>query len=87
MDVVCVLDDDGFAALFPDVQHHDHPTVAYFENDPRWLLMSVAFSDWLSAQVGLPVDFKFQPMAFANSGHRGYRQPLGLRTVARRLPK
>lgn len=86
VDVVCILHDDDFAALFPDVQHHTDPLCAHFEMDPRWLILTVALSDWLSGQIGHPVDFKFQPMTFANGAHhRKCRHPLGLRTVARRL--
>lgn len=88
VDVVCILHDDDFTALFPDVQRHDDPNCAYFENDPRWLVMTVALSDWISSQIGHPVDFKFQPMTFANSRyHRQARHSLGLRTVAKRLQK
>lgn len=85
IDVVCILDDTDFAGLFPDVHHHDHPSVGYFESDPRWLIMSVAISEWLTQQVGALVDFKFQPMTFANARHDGPRHPLGYRTMARRL--
>lgn len=84
VDVVCILADKDFAELFPDVADPTG-TSAHFELDPRWLILSVAISDWLSAQIGLTVDFKFQPMTFANARHSAPRQPLGLRTVARRL--
>lgn len=85
IDVVCILCDEDFEQLFPDV-HHVAGNTAHFELDPRWLIMSVTISDWLTAQVGIgkPVDFKFQPMTFANARHKGNRDPLGLRTVARR---
>lgn len=84
VDVVCILADKDFADLFPDV-HQPNSTSAHFELDPRWLIMSVALSDWLTVQVGRPVDFKFQPMTFANARHDNRRHPLGHRTVARRL--
>ncbi len=86
VDVVCILADEDFAQLFPDV-HHVASNGAYFESDPRWLLLSVSLSNWLSEQVGLPVDFKFQPMTFANARHDRPRRPLGHRTVPRRLEK
>lgn len=82
VDVVCILADEDFDALFPDA-HRD--VGASFELDPRWLILSVSISDWLSRQIDMPVDFKFQPMTFANSRHARRRQPLGLRTRARRL--
>lgn len=89
VDVVCILADKDFAGLFPDVHHHESATTAYFEMDPRWLLLSVTISDWLTHQLGagVPVDFKFQPMTFANARHDRARQPLGHRTVALRLSK
>lgn len=71
VDVVCILDDAAFAALFPDAADH-------FEGDQRWLVLTVALSHWLSAQSGLPIDFKFQPMKHANSAHSWPRDPIGL---------
>lgn len=85
VDVVCILHDEDFAELFPDA--HQDLTHAHFELDPRWLLMTVWVSDWLSAQIGKPVDFKFQPMTFANKRHDKMRHSLGMRMVARRLEK
>jgi len=73
VDVVLILDDKSFYAEFP----HAHPSS--FEWDNKWLLMTVALSDWLRAQTDLPVDFKIQPMEWANKRHSGRRHALGFR--------
>jgi len=73
IDVVMMLDEKSFYQEFP----HALPTS--FEWDNKWLLHTVALSDWWAAQTGLPVDFKIQPMDWANGRHKGRRHPLGLR--------
>lgn len=46
-------------------------------------LLDLAFSGWLAAQTGLPVDFQIQRMTEANERHGGkVRNPLGRRTLA-----
>jgi hypothetical protein len=82
VDVVCMLDDKEFGALFPDAQFSER--IASFEFDPRWLVLTVALSDWLTGQIGIPVDFKFQPTSFVNARHHGARHALGLRMQPRR---
>lgn len=72
VDVRMILDDEAFAALFPDAKDH-------WENDPRWLVMTVAISKHLSDLTGLPIDFQFQPRTHANERHSGPRDALGLR--------
>lgn len=72
IDVRLMMDDNAFGALFPGVGEH-------WEFDPRWLIMTVAISKWLSDQTGLPVDFQFQPQTHANARHKGPRNALGLR--------
>jgi hypothetical protein len=71
VDVRLIMSDEDFAALFPDARQH-------WEGDPRWLLLTVAISQWLSGQTGLPVDFQFQPQTHANERHPGQRSALGL---------
>jgi hypothetical protein len=83
VDVVCIMDDAEFTALFPDA--HWTADAASWEFDPRWLVMTVVISEWLGRQIDRRVDFKFQPMTYANKRHKGMRHPLGHRTVARRL--
>lgn len=80
VDVRMMLDDATFAKMFPKalVGHG-----AAWEFDPRWTLMTVCISTWLREKTGLPVDFQFQPMSFANEKHKGKRHALGLRFVAR----
>lgn len=73
VDIVCILGDCDFAKLFPDVLKPEG-NHGYFEHDPRWLMLTIMLSDWLTKQAGVPVDFKFQPMTFANTRHAGGRR-------------
>ena len=72
VDVRYILPDYAFDKLFPDAGKN-------WEQDPRWLVMTVAISAWLKAQTGLPIDFQFQPQTHANERHRGKRSALGIR--------
>lgn len=63
VDVVLILDDELFKREFPGATH------STFEFDTKWLLHTVAISDWLKAQTGLPIDFKIQPQTWANKTH------------------
>ena len=74
VDVVMILEDEDFQCEFPDTNAGG----SSWEFDPKWLIMTVAISDWLSAQTGLPVDFKFQPRTKANAAHKGRRYAVGL---------
>lgn len=78
VDVRLIMQDDLFAEHFPDAEDH-------WEHDAKWLLLTTAISDWLSAKTGLPVDFQFQPMSHANARHKGPRSALGLR-IAKEQP-
>lgn len=78
VDVVKIMPDEAFTALFPDA--HDQ---GRWEHDPRWLLMTIALSRYLSSRTGLPIDFKFQPQTWANERHKGPRSALGLRMPPR----
>jgi len=73
VDVRLIMDDEAFATLFPAVEGET------WEFDPRWLLLTVAISQWLSKQTGLSIDFQFQPMTHANTRHHGRRNALGMR--------
>lgn len=75
VDVRYILPDTEFQALFPDACLKG---VGEWEFDPRWLLLTVSISAWLSKQTGLPIDFQFQPQTHANSRHRGPRNAVGL---------
>jgi len=79
VDVRMIMSDEVFARTFPRAQLHN----ASWEFDPRWTLMTTAISKWLSDQTGLPVDFQFQPMTFANEHHKGPRHPVGMKYVPR----
>lgn len=78
IDLRYILPDDEFAKLFPDAEDH-------WEQDPRWLLLTVAISGWLSKQTGLPVDFQFQPQTHANARHKGPRNAYGMRIRKRTM--
>jgi hypothetical protein len=73
VDVRLIMDDEEFAKLFPNALDQGR-----WESDPRWLLMTVAISDWLRKVTGLPVDFQFQPRTHANDRHSGKRNAVGL---------
>lgn len=79
VDVRLIMEDAAFERLFPAVEMHS----GAWEFDPRWCLMTVAISKWLSAETGLPIDFQFQPMTHANKHHEGPRHAAGLR-ISRR---
>jgi hypothetical protein len=72
VDVRFIMEDASFAKLFPDAGDH-------WEFDPRWLLMTVSISQYLSKLTGLPIDFQFQPRTHANERHKGRRNAIGLR--------
>jgi len=75
VDVRLILEDTAFEKLFPAATVHS----GAWEFDPRWCLLTVAISKWLSAETGLPIDFQFQPMSHANERHKGRRNAAGLR--------
>ena len=77
VDVVMILDDEAFRREFPAAEIRG----GAFECDPKWLVLTIAISDWLKAQTGLPIDFKFQPQTWANDRHKGVRNALGMRIV------
>jgi hypothetical protein len=72
VDVRFIMEDKKFAELFPDAGD-------YREQDQRWLLLTVAISEWLSKITGLPIDFQIQSQTHANARHRGKRSALGLK--------
>lgn len=79
VDVRMIMDDETFGKTFPKAMLSN----ATWEFDPRWCLMTVAISQWLRDQTGLPIDFQFQPMTFANAKHNKPRHPVGLHYVPR----
>jgi hypothetical protein len=73
VDLRMMFRDEDFAKLFPDAGEH-------WEHDSRWLLLTSAISAWLSQRSGLPVDFQFQPMTWANKKFEGkIRYAVGIR--------
>lgn len=77
IDVRMILDDDSFKELFPDVRLDTG--AAIWEFDPRWTLMCTVIAQWMRAATGLPIDFQFQPMTWANQRHNKPRHAAGLR--------
>lgn len=72
IDIRLIMQDELFAETFPDAGSN-------WEFDAKWLLLTVAISQWLSKQSGLPVDFQFQPMTHANKAHKKLRSAIGLK--------
>jgi hypothetical protein len=68
------MEDEAFNKLFPDAGDR-------WEYDPRWLVMTVSISKWMSLITGLPIDFQFQKASHANKHHNGPRSALGLRNA------
>lgn len=79
VDVVMILEDGAFLREFPDAEVRG----GGFECDPKWLILTIAISEWLKAQTGLPIDFKFQPQTWANERHVGRRDAIGMHVVWR----
>ncbi len=71
VDVRLMLSDEVFAREFPNAGQH-------WEHDARWLLLTVAISEYLSKRTGLPIDFQFQPKTHANEKHHGRRNAIGI---------
>jgi len=73
VDVRFIMEDAAFDALFPRATNN------CWEQDTRWLLLTVSISEHLSKVTGLPVDFQFQRQSHANERHLGPRHAIGLR--------
>jgi hypothetical protein len=71
IDIRFIMEDNEFANLFPDAGQH-------WEQDIRWLLLTILISKELSKCCGHPVDFQFQPRTHANERHNGPRHALGM---------
>lgn len=74
IDLVIILPDDEFQREFPNVDIKN----GLWESDPKWLIHTVALSNWLSGLTGLPIDFKIQARSKANELHKGPRNAMGL---------
>ncbi len=77
VDIRFIMSDAAFEALFPAACVDN----ARWEADPRWCLLVIAISERLSKVTGLPIDFQFQPMTFANARHAKARHALGMRVA------
>ena len=71
IDVRYIMEDAEFAKLFPDAGQ-------CWEQDARWLLLTVSISEYLSKRTGLPIDFQIQPQTHANERHSKPRHAIGL---------
>lgn len=75
VDLRYIMADDEFRVLFPDAGD-------FWEQDARWLLLTVSISERLSRITRLPIDFQIQPQTRANERHPGPRHSMGL-TIAK----
>lgn len=65
VDIRMWMPDDDFARLFPNAL----AARGRWECDPRWCIMMVSLSHWLTTQTGLPVDFQILPLSYAQERH------------------
>ena len=72
VDVRLIMPDETFNQEFPEAG-------SQWEHNAKWLLLTVAISDWLSKQTGLPIDFQFQPQTHANERFSGNRAAIGFK--------
>lgn len=72
VDVRYIMDDEQFESEFPDAGQ-------CWEQDAKWLLLTVSISERLSKVTGLPIDFQIQPRTHANERHKGVRSAIGLK--------
>ena len=80
VDIRYIMRDDKFLELFPGTYVQDG--LHCWEQDARWLLLTVSISEHLSRITGLPIDFQFQPQSHANKRHNGQRAAVGI-TIAK----
>lgn len=73
VDIRMIMPDEEFDREFPGTRE-----TGTWEFNPRWLLLTVAISEWLRKQTGLPVDFQFQPQSHANAVHDKPRNAVGM---------
>jgi len=79
VDVRFIMKDEAFIAEFPDAGYKDLSRGGHWEHDPKWTLLTVAISERLRAQTGLPIDFQFQPQTWSSHHYGGsHRHPLGM---------
>jgi len=78
IDLRLMMPDDEFEKEFPEA---GKVVENRWEFDAKWLLLTIAISERLSKQTGLPVDFQFQPISNGNGPWHGKkkRNPIGLR--------
>ena len=71
IDIRMMLSDEEFDVLFPDAGER-------WEFDPRWIILTVSISQWMSKLTGLPIDFQFQRTNHANEHYKGPRSAMGM---------
>lgn len=81
VDVVVIVDDDEFAAMFPGA------VPGRYSFDPRWRSVCLAYSALGERMTGLPIDFKVQQQSHANSAFDGPREALILNALTRRADR
>lgn len=73
VDLVMIVKDDEFDALFPGEGVPSNHNMSML-----WCITCTSIGLWLSQQAGLAVDFKIQRMTQANLEHAKPRHPMGL---------
>lgn len=74
VDVRFIMDDSEYERMF----RRPGDSNAGGWMNPLWSLICTTFSDWLSQQTGLPIDFQIQGQTAANEKHDGKRSALGV---------
>lgn len=73
VDVRCILPDEEFDRLFPNISGSNYQTDAF------WNLVCCAISEWLQTRTNLPIDFQIQRQTQANAENENCkRNALGL---------
>lgn len=72
VDLRMIMDDAEFFAEFPNTHN------SWWNSNPKWLLLTISISEYLSKLSGLPVDFQFQPRNYANEHYKDHRHAMGL---------
>ncbi|HEV2173140.1 MAG TPA: hypothetical protein VGR71_06220 [Nitrospira sp.] len=80
VDIRCIVPDEEYEKMFPGGIKPEW-------TDAKWSLLCASISEWLRARTGLPVDFQFQQMTYANEKFgretvgSGKRHAIGLLNV------
>jgi hypothetical protein len=79
VDVRVMLDDETWIKWFPDIPPDSDESI--WHRTPKWVALTMAFSELGRSMTGLPIDFQIQPSTYANkeySSPEHSRSALGL---------